>query len=158
MLLCVMGERVTPFSHGWGVPHPIMGGGTPSSHGQRVPHPVLCRGGTSSSPGQGGTPSSPGQGGTPFSPGWGIGVTPSSSELAVPPTIQIWDGIPPSRPGMGYAPIQTWDGVPPRPPLPPTHPPSSCGLTHNVKILPSPILRMRAVISSKYTSSTYPRQ
>ena len=53
-----------------------------------------------------------------------------------------------SGPGMGYPPVQTWeqgtsptltwDGV-----LPP--PPSRCGLTHKVKILPSPILRMRAV-------------
>ena len=75
-----------------------------------------------------------------------------------PPTIQTWDKVPPpSRPGQGvpWVPptIQTWDGVPP-----PTQ--TSDGVSPNLdlgwgtplasvdrlKILPSLILRMRAVL------------
>ena len=65
-------------------------------------------------------------------------------------------GYPLARPGMGYPPDQTWDGVTPlarpgmgyspaRPdwgtPLPPRY-----GLTNKLKIVPSPILWMWAVI------------
>ena len=59
--------------------------------------------------------------------------------LGTLPTIQTWDGVPPTR---------IWDRVPsPRPGMgyraPP--PPASCGLTNKLKTVPSPILRMRAV-------------
>ena len=75
--------------------------------------------------GGGGTPSSPCGGGTP----------------GAPPTIQTWLG------GVSWVPptIQTWDGVLP-------HPPTDLGWgtpllasVDRLKILPSPILRMRAV-------------
>ena len=83
-------------------------------------------------------------------PGWGV--------HQVPPTIQTWLGgtlgIPLSRPWMGYPlPTQTLDGIPPpRPGMgypPHTHRPVMGyplpASVKRVKILPSPILRMRTV-------------
>ena len=92
MLLCLMGGRGTPSSHG--------GGGTPSS-------PGLGGGGTPSSPG-GGTPSSPGLGGVPHTVM--VGGTPSShggggysiQSCGGVPSIQTWGRVLP----------KTWDGVP----------------------------------------------
>ena len=105
-------------------------GGTPSSLARGYPIQSwlggysiqFWLGGSPSSPDLGwGTPSSPGQGGTPSSPGQGCTQGNPLSRLGMEYS--------PSRPGMGY-------------PLPQ----SRCGLTHKVKILPSPILQMRAVI------------
>ena len=73
-------------------------------------------------------------GGTQSRPEWGKGVTPSSPGwVGGGYPIQSWLG------GYPSPQIQTCDGVPPLPR-------SRCGLTHKVKILPSPILRMRAAI------------
>ena len=105
----------------------------------------------------------------PSRPGWGWGYPwyphypdlaggypriplPLSRPGVVPPCPDLGWGTPLSRPGMGYPPIQTWDGVTP----PPVQTcdgvilPSRCGLTHKVKILPSPILRMRPVIRLQF--------
>ena len=76
----------TPSSLGWGVPNPVLGGGSyhrtgvPPSAGWGTPHPYL---------GWGTPPSRPGIG-CPFHPDlrWG------------------WDGVP-------APPVQTWNGVPP---------------------------------------------
>ena len=118
MLLCLMGM---------GVPHPVLVGGIPPTiqtwPGGTPHHPDLA----------GGAP------GTPYHPDLTRGEYPG-----YPPHHQDLAGVPP-RPGMGYSPcpdlgwgtppVQTCDGVTPL----------RCGLTHKVKILPSPILRMRVV-------------
>ena len=122
---------------------------------------ALSSGGGRVTPGT--PPSRPGQGYPGYHPHHPdlAGVPPHPRPgMGYPPTIQTWPGYPPT---------QTWDGVPPTsdlgwvPPLP-HHPdlagvppppssrpgwgtPSRCGLTHKVKILPSPILGMRAVIN-----------
>ena len=135
-----------------------MVGGTPSSHGGGgipwVPPP--------SRPGWGGTLGIP----PPSRPGWG---TPHHPDLTGVPPIQTWPGYPPpSRPDWGTPPSRPGRGTPHHPDLArvplhhpdltrvsphhsdmagvPLPPPSRCGLTHKVKILPSLILRMRAVI------------
>ena len=70
-----------------------------------------------------------------------------------PPHLDLGRGYPPPGPGKGVPPTwtwegvtppQTWDGVPPSSAGRGT-PPPRCGLTHRLKILPLPILRMRAV-------------
>ena len=106
-----------PCPRSGGVPHPRSGG---------VPHPGLVRG-----------------------RGYPI-LTWSGGVLGTPPS-QIWDGVP-------LPPSQTWDGIPPPPPARPgmgyspprpdwgTPPPPRCELTNKLKTVPSPILRMRAVI------------
>ena len=125
----------------------MVGGGTPSSHGGGVPHPVQTW--------PGGIPGTP-----PSRPGWATPhhqdlarVSPLHQDLAgvpltiktwlgyPPPTIQTWLGYPtPSRPDWGSPPtIQTWLGY--------LRPPSRCGLTNKLKTVPSPILRMRVVIT-----------
>ena len=80
---------------------------------------------------------------------WGGGVPIQSWWWGVPHSV-LAGGIP--HPGLvgpwGIpATIRTWDGVPPRPDLGWGTPPPGrgVGLTHKVKILPSPILRMRVV-------------
>ena len=114
---------VVPHPRSGGYPIPGLGGCTPSQV-WGVPHLRV------------GVPRVP-----PSSrPGWG---TPTWPDLGwgTPPG-QTWDGVPPP-------PHQTWDGVAPLPRPEMGYPPPSsrCGLTHKVKILPSPILRMRAVMN-----------
>ena len=72
---------------------------------------------------------------SPSRPGWGYPGYPHHPDLGWGTPTQTWEGVPPPplRPGMGYPP-QTWDGLPP---------PTS---VDRLKILPSPILWMRAVI------------
>ena len=151
------GEGGYPSSHERGVPHPVMVGG--------VPHPVIVGGGTWGIPHHpdlaggypwyppstsqtwlgypphhpdlaGGVPprgARPGQGTPPPSrPGWG--TPPHHPDLAgipLPPSCRPGWGTPPqpSRPGWGTPPLQ-----------------SRCELTNKLKTVPSPILRMRAVI------------
>ena len=112
----LVGGEGTPTSHGggypiqswWGVPQPVMVGGTPSSHGGGTPsshggegvpqvpphHPDLAGGEYPRYPlhhpdlARGGTPQDPDLGwGTPHHPdlGWGTPL----------PIIQTWDGVPP---------------------------------------------------------------
>ena len=122
----------------WGVPHPVMVGGTLGT----PHHPDLAGWGTPGTP----PPSDLGLGIPPPSrPGWGVPwvpphhpdlagggtpgtphhqtwdwVSPHHPDLAVGGTLstphhQTWDGVPPTiRPEMGYPlpTIQTWDGVP----------------------------------------------
>ena len=84
--------------------------------------------------------------------GGGYPLPPHLDLAGVPPNPSPGWGTPPARPGMGYPPQPDlgW-GTPPTPyprwGTPP--PPSKWGLTHKVKILPSPILRMQAVINAK---------
>ena len=124
---------------------------------------VVCpRSGGYPIPGQGGTPSQV-QGGT-LSQVWG-GTCPRSGgyPVPVPPCPDLGWGTPLARPGIGYSPLaRPGMGSPPRPDLgwgtPPrpdwgTPPPTRCGLTNKLKTVPSPILRMRAVI--KQTSLSY---
>ena len=114
-----------------GFPHPVMDWG-----GGGYPIQSWMGGGTPSSLGQwgGGYHIQSWMGGTP-SPRSGRGVRHSADgEYPIQPGM----GNPPSlsRPGMGYPPpIQTWDGVPPLPPA----------SVDRLKLLPSLILRMRAV-------------
>ena len=122
----IPGPGELPHPRSRGVPHP-RSGVVPQTHVQQVPH--LRSGGVPRVY----HPSS--------RPGWGT----------LPPS-QTLDGVLPlPRPEMGYPPPplpRPEMGYPP-PPLPRPEmgypPPSRCGLTHKVKILPSPILRMRAV-------------
>ena len=144
--------------------------GTPSSHGGEgypiqswwggVPHPDLARGyprypptiqtwlGVTQVPPTIQTwpgyppPSRSGQG------------TPHHPDMAgiPPPTIKTWPGYPlPSRPGWGtLSPSRPgWGTLPPHPDLTgyPPPPRSRGGLTKKLKTVPSPILRMRAVIT-----------
>ena len=76
----------------------------------------------------------------PSKPGWG---TPHPRpEMGYPPPSRPGLGTPHPRPEMGYPPtIQVWTGYPP--------PPAS---VDRLKILPSPILRMRAVTIVKRQS------
>ena len=159
----------------WGVPpiqtwdgvHPVsrMGypiqtwtGGTRSSLGWGIPHPVLDQGGTPSSLGPGGVPHPVlDQEGTPHPDlGWG---TPCQQN-----GVQYWDGVPPhphldlgwGTPHLdlrwGTLPVWIWDVVPPGmgSPLPRldlgrgTSPPLPASVDR-LKLLPSLILRMRAV-------------
>ena len=148
-----------PGLDGGGVPHPVMG--YPPHHldlaGGYPHHPDLARGTPGTLP-----PSRPGMGYPPPSDlGWG---TPHHQPWdGVPPTIRPGMGYPPTiRPGMGYPPPsrpgwgtpQSSDlaGVPPPPSRPGwgTPPGSRCGLTNKLKTVPSPILRMRAVIRIVY--------
>ena len=125
--------------------------------GGRVPRPRL--GGVPCPMSRGCTPSHV-WGGTP-SQVWGYpipcpgvphlrsGVPPHHLDLAGAPSPRPgWGTPPPARPGMGNPPGQTWDWVPPYPHLRWGTPPLRYGLTHKVKILPSPILRMRAVMKT----------
>ena len=106
----------------------------PSSPGQGgYLHPILAKGGTPSSPGpRRSTPSSPGWGSTPSSPGQGV---------PHPVLAGGYPGYPPLDLGRNTA--SQLDGVPPPPR-------SRCGLTNKLKTVPSPILRMRAVIILKF--------
>ena len=115
---------------------PTGGGGTPSSPDREMGTPIL----TSHLTWIGGYPRVP-----PSTPG--MGYPPSRPDIEVPaphspPPILTWDGgISLSAGRMDYPhPPPSAEGVPP-----PTS--SRCGLTHKVKILPSPILKMQAVIS-----------
>ena len=129
MLLCLMGVG--------GLPHPVLvGGGVPRG----TPHPDLARVPPPSRPGWGATPIQIWDRVPPHPDlGWCIplsrpGMGYPQPVMGYPPPRPVM-GYPLSRPGMGYPHVQTCDGVPP----------SGCRLTHKVKILPSPILRMRAV-------------
>ena len=75
---------------------------------------------------------------------------PPSVGWGTPPPTQTWDGVPRlSGPGMGYLPPPSRTGTGPPPPTRDgVPPPPRCGLTRKVKLLPSPILRMRAVMIS----------
>ena len=145
-----------------------MVGGTPSSHGRGVPHPVIV----------GGYPGTPhhldlawvpchhpdlaGVPPPPSRPGWGTPphhpdlarVPPHHPDLARVPPIKTWLGYtPPHHPDLaGVSPhhphlagvppptIQTWPGYPT--PLE--------VWTDKLKTIPSPILRMRVVISGTW--------
>ena len=130
MLIC-LGEN--PISGPGGTPSHVRGVPVPGPGG----YPIPCPGGVPHPRSRGVTPSKV-QGGTPSHVQWvphlrsgGYpGYTTHHLDLAGVPS-------PPARPGMGYSPYRDlrWG----------TPPPSRCGLTHKVKILPSPILRMRAV-------------
>ena len=120
-------------------------------------------------------PSSPGQGQVPLPPTiqtWSRGGTPDTPhhpDLArgYHATIQTWDGVstnhpdlgwgtpdpprpgmgcPPPRPGMGYSPPRPGMGYSPQDLGWGTPIQSRCGLTNKLQTVPSPILRMRAVI------------
>ena len=88
-----------------------------------------------------------GGGGTP-QPGMGY---PPTWDGVPPPT---WDGVPPWTWDGVHLP-RIWDGVPPWPdlgwgtPLPRL----GCELTNKLKTVPSPILRMRAVINHEWSTS-----
>ena len=165
LVLCLPTEgRGTPFS-------PDFGGRTPSSSNRGYPHPVLTRGGGHfTSPrtgwgypiqswGKGVPPSNPDRAGvSPSSPdGGGGGLPPSSPEgrMVVSPSplirkdggISWWGmGVPSIRKDGGTPPPpRTWWGTPRTPSADEGIPPPGCELTHKLKILPSPILRMRAV-------------
>ena len=98
------------------------GGGTPSNPGWGVPHPVLYWG----------VPHPVLAGGYPvLAGGYPIQSWPGGY------TIQSWLGDTPHRPDL------RWDT--PCPDLGWGNPLSRCGLTHKVKILPSPILRLKSV-------------
>ena len=88
----------TPYSPGWGVPHP--------RSRWLVPHPVLA-GGTLPSPGQRGTPSSPCWWVPPVS--W-MGYSPIWTWHGLPP--HQLDGVRPPGPGMGYQPPGPGMGYP----------------------------------------------
>ena len=99
----VASARYAALSNG-GVPYPIMGGGVPiQSWPGGYPNPVLARG----------YPIQSWPGGYPIQ-SWPGGY-PSQSLVGVPgvtPTIQTWDGVPPSTPGMRYPPYRPGMGYP----------------------------------------------
>ena len=112
-----------PPSQFWmGVPHSADGGTPwdgvpPVQTWEGVPHPELGRGYPLSRPGKG-------------------YPTPSRTGKEYPTPSRTGKGIPPSRPGKGYPPSHQPDGgIPPPPPAD----------VSRLKILPSLILRMRAV-------------
>ena len=77
--------------------------------------------------------------GVPSHPDLGRGYPPPHQLYGVPPHHQL-DGVPPHPDlGRGY-PLIRWLG----------YPPPRCGLTHKLKLLPSLILRMRAVMMSLF--------
>ena len=109
-------------------------------------------------------PSRPGWGVPPHHPGYSptiqtwLGYPPPSRPVWGTPPPQTWDGVPPHHPDLAGVPPppQTWDGIPPHhqdlagvPPPPPSRPgsgtPPPPASVNRLKILPSPILRMRAV-------------
>ena len=93
---------------------------------------------------EGGTP------GYPLPAGWGTpvqtwdGIPPILTWDGVPP-IWTWNGVPPVLTWDGVPPLQTWDGVLPHLDLGWDTPPPPTSVDR-LKILPSLILRMRAVI------------
>ena len=118
---------LSPDERGEGVPHPVLD--------REVPHPVLDREGT---------PSSLGQCRRVPHPVLDEGVPHPVLNRGYPIQSSTGGGVPPRpRPGMGYSPFRPGMGYPP---ISRTgYPFSRCGITHKVKLLPSPILRMRAV-------------
>ena len=160
------GRHPTPIQFWWGgVPPSSPKGGYPIQSGERYLHPVVMGswpgmgtpiqswGGVPPSSLERGTSIQSQQGDTSIQPWRGLDLgwvppvwrwdTPHCGpEMVVSLPSWTWDGgcPPPSWPGTGVPPCLHY-GVPPPHPTPP----SRCGLTHKVKILPSPILRMRAV-------------
>ena len=133
----------TPIQFWWG------GGFTPSSHGRGYPHPVLT--GDRNPVPTGSYPIQSWQGGPPSS---------LNGRYSHPVLMGIpWMGYP-CQEGWGYLPLgrmrypHQWM-VPQSGPGRGTHPLVSgrstpgCELTDKLKILPSPILRMRAVTSQQ---------